>query len=34
MMFPVYGTQTVHMPFRGVYTSLQTSVVDVTKKTA
>ena len=26
--FPVYGTQTVHMPFGSVYTSLQTGVVD------
>src|SRR6185295_15862999 len=29
MMFPVYGAQTVHMPFGSVYTSLQTGVVDV-----
>jgi tripartite ATP-independent transporter DctP family solute receptor len=28
-MFPVYGAQTVHMPFGSVYTSLQTGVVDV-----
>ena len=28
-MFPAYGAQTVHMPFGGVYTSLQTGVVDV-----
>ena len=28
-MFPVYGAQTVHMPFDSVYTSLQTGVVDV-----
>jgi len=27
-MFPVYGAQTVHMPFGSVYTSLQTGVVD------
>ena len=27
--FPVYGSQTVHMPFGSVYTSLQTGVVDV-----
>jgi TRAP-type transport system periplasmic protein len=27
-MFPAYGTQTVHMPFGSVYTSLQTGVVD------
>ena len=27
--FPVYGAQTVHMPFGSVYTSLQTGVVDV-----
>ena len=26
--FPVYGSQTVHMPFGSVYTSLQTGVVD------
>lgn len=26
--FPVYGAQTVHMPFGSVYTSLQTGVVD------
>jgi tripartite ATP-independent transporter DctP family solute receptor len=30
-MFPVYGAQTVHMPFGSVYTSLQTGVVDVTE---
>jgi tripartite ATP-independent transporter DctP family solute receptor len=29
MMFPLYGAQTVHMPFGSVYTSLQTGVVDV-----
>ena len=29
MMFPIYGAQTVHMPFGIVYTSLQTGVVDV-----
>ena len=29
MMFPVYGAQTVHMPFGSVYTSLQTGVMDV-----
>ena len=29
LMFPVYGSQTVHMPFGSVYTSLQTGVVDV-----
>jgi tripartite ATP-independent transporter DctP family solute receptor len=29
LMFPVYGAQTVHMPFGSVYTSLQTGVVDV-----
>jgi TRAP-type transport system periplasmic protein len=28
-MFPVYGAQTVHMPFGSVYTSLQTGLVDV-----
>jgi tripartite ATP-independent transporter DctP family solute receptor len=28
-MFPVYGAQTVHMPFGSVYTSLQTGMVDV-----
>src|SRR3984957_3653123 len=28
-MFPAYGAQVVHMPFGGVYTSLQTGVVDV-----
>src|SRR5262249_7952701 len=28
-MFPVYGAQTVDMPFGSVYTSLQTGVVDV-----
>jgi len=28
-MFPLYGAQTVHMPFGSVYTSLQTGVVDV-----
>ena len=27
-MFPAYGSQTVHMPFGSVYTSLQTGVVD------
>ena len=27
--FPAYGSQTVHMPFGSVYTSLQTGVVDV-----
>ena len=27
-IFPAYGAQTVHMPFGGVYTSLQTGVVD------
>src|SRR4030081_2059615 len=27
-IFPAYGTQTVHMPFGSVYTSLQTGVVD------
>lgn len=27
--FPVYGAQTVHMPFGSVYTSLQTGVMDV-----
>jgi len=27
-MFAAYGTQTVHMPFGSVYTSLQTGVVD------
>src|SRR5438094_2811972 len=27
-LFPVYGAQTVHMPFGDVYTSLQTGVVD------
>jgi tripartite ATP-independent transporter DctP family solute receptor len=27
-LFPAYGAQTVHMPFGGVYTSLQTGVVD------
>ena len=26
--FPVYGAQTVHMPFGSVYTSLQTGVVE------
>ena len=26
--FPIYGAQTVHMPFGSVYTSLQTGVVD------
>ena len=26
--FPVYGAQTVHMPFGSVYTSIQTGVVD------
>ncbi|MBN8987066.1 MAG: TRAP transporter substrate-binding protein [Rhizobiales bacterium] len=29
LMFPLYGAQTVHMPFGSVYTSLQTGVVDV-----
>ena len=29
LMFPAYGAQTVHMPFGGVYTSLQTGVMDV-----
>ena len=29
LMFPVYGAQTVNMPFGSVYTSLQTGVVDV-----
>jgi tripartite ATP-independent transporter DctP family solute receptor len=29
LMFPVYGAQTVHMPFGSVYTSLQTGVVDI-----
>jgi tripartite ATP-independent transporter DctP family solute receptor len=29
LMFPVYGAQTVHMPFGSVYTSLQTGVIDV-----
>lgn len=29
LMFPVYGAQTVHMPFGSVYTSLQTGVMDV-----
>jgi tripartite ATP-independent transporter DctP family solute receptor len=29
LMFPLYGSQTVHMPFGSVYTSLQTGVVDV-----
>src|SRR6201988_946516 len=29
LMIPVYGAQTVHMPFGSVYTSLQTGVVDV-----
>src|SRR5271169_5026529 len=29
LMFPIYGAQTVHMPFGSVYTSLQTGVVDV-----
>ncbi len=28
-MFPAYGAQIVHMPFGGVYTSLQTGVIDV-----
>jgi len=28
-LFPVYGAQTVHMPFGDVYTSLQTGVVNV-----
>ena len=28
LMFPVYGAQTVHMPFGSVYTSLQTGVVE------
>jgi tripartite ATP-independent transporter DctP family solute receptor len=28
-MFPAYGSQTVHMPFGSVYTSLQTGVVDM-----
>jgi tripartite ATP-independent transporter DctP family solute receptor len=28
-LFPVYGAQTVHMPFGEVYTSLQTGVVNV-----
>jgi TRAP-type transport system periplasmic protein len=28
-MFPAYGSQTVHMPFGSVYTSLQTGVIDV-----
>ena len=27
--FAAYGSQTVHMPFGSVYTSLQTGVVDV-----
>jgi tripartite ATP-independent transporter DctP family solute receptor len=27
-IFPAYGSQTVHMPFGSVYTSLQTGVVD------
>src|SRR5436853_7057470 len=27
-MFPAYGAQTVHMPFRSVYTSLQTRVAE------
>jgi tripartite ATP-independent transporter DctP family solute receptor len=27
-MFPAYGSQTVHMPFGSVYTSLQTGVVE------
>ena len=27
--FPAYGSQTVHMPFGEVYTSLQTGVVDI-----
>jgi tripartite ATP-independent transporter DctP family solute receptor len=27
-LFPAYGSQTVHMPFGSVYTSLQTGVVD------
>jgi tripartite ATP-independent transporter DctP family solute receptor len=29
LMFPLYGAQTVHMPFGSVYTSLQTGVIDV-----
>ena len=29
LMFPLYGAQTVHMPFGSVYTSLQTGVMDV-----
>ena len=28
-LFPVYGAQTVHMPFGEVYTSLQTGVVNI-----
>jgi len=28
-IFPAYGSQTVHMPFGSVYTSLQTGVVDM-----
>ncbi len=28
-IFPVYGAQTVHMPFGSVYTSLQTGVMDL-----
>src|SRR5205085_1882381 len=28
-MFPAYRAQAVHMPFAGVYTSLQTGVVDL-----
>ena len=28
-IFPLYGAQTVHMPFGNVYTSLQTGVVDM-----
>jgi TRAP-type transport system periplasmic protein len=32
--FPVYGAQTVHMPFGSVYTSLQTGVVEAAENSA